>query len=231
MLDNNELQDKKRLLILTGPQGSGNHLLSRVFSWHPDVQGWDALKNNYWVPSDQEPFAEFWVYPDRLSTQHFEGGQYFFANVSVPFFYDGVRQLPKIREVAERAQDFGVEVVIGIVVRDKNINMLQQERVGGEVTLPTAMEYYRTQLLPNFECHFISNETFFAWYKSYPEYLSRLLQFPIDLERVSEMLDVNPNRKYVKPVEEHWLDSEIRAGRRPFSDRIVDQLRGNYNSH
>lgn len=219
------MQDKKRLLILTGPQGSGNHVLSRVFSWHPEVQGWEALKRNYWVPSDQEPFAEFWVYPERLAPEHFDNSKYFFANVSAPFFYDGVRQLPKIREVAERAQSFGVDVVIGIVVRDKNINMFQQQRVGGEVTLPMAMEYYRDNLLSNFECHFISNETFFAWFVTYPEYLGRLLKFPVDHTRVLEMLDVNPNKKYVQSVSEHWLDDEIRAGRLPFTARTFAKLK------
>lgn len=231
MLDNKELQDKKRLLILTGPQGSGNHLLSRVFSWHPDVQGWDALKTKYWVPSDQEPFAEFWVYPERLIKDHFDGNRYFFANVSAPFFYDGVRQLPKIKEVAERAQSFGVEVVIGIVTRDKNINMFQQERVGGEVTFDQALEYYENNLLDRFECHFISNETFFVWHNRYPEYLSRLLKFPVDSSKAISMVDKNPNRKYVKPVIDHWLDDEIRAGRRRFVDRVVDHLRDNYGSH
>ena len=219
------MQDKKRLLILTGPQGSGNHLLSRVFSWHPEVRGWDALKTNYWVPSDQEPFAEFWVYPDRLTPENFEGSEYFFANVSAPFFYNGVRQLPKIHEVAQRAQDFGVEVVIGIVVRDKNINWLQQERVGGEVTWAQAMHYYRQNLLQNFECHFISNETLFAWNYDYLLYLGRLLKFPVDIERGMDMVDTNPNRKYIKVVEAHWLDDEIRAGRQPFAARTYTKLK------
>ena len=76
---------KKRLLITTGPQGSGNHLFARVFSQHPEVVGWDKLKENYWVPSDEEPFARYWVYPEELE---FPEGDFFLANVSVPFFYD-----------------------------------------------------------------------------------------------------------------------------------------------
>lgn len=217
-MDNNATQNK-RLLILTGPQGSGNHVLSRVFSWHPKVRGWDALKNNYWVPSDQEPFAEFWVYPERLTSEHFQGNEFFFANVSAPFFYDGKRQLPKIHEVAERAQDFGVEVVIGIVTRDKNINMQQQDRVGGDITWGEALYYYRQHLLQNFECHFISHETFFAWHVDYLLYLSQLLKFPVDITRSMDMIDHNPNRKYIKVVDEHWLDEEIRAGRQTFAAR------------
>ena len=56
----------KKLLIITGPQGSGNHLFSRLLSLHPDVRGWEEMLTNYWVPSDQEPFAEYWVHPEKL---------------------------------------------------------------------------------------------------------------------------------------------------------------------
>lgn len=221
-MDNNATQSK-RLLILTGPQGSGNHLFSRIFSQHPDVQGWEALKDQFWVPSDQEPFAEFWVRPENLTEQIFAQNNYYFANVSVPFFYDGVRQTPNIYEVALRAQRLGVEVVIAIVTRDENINSYQQARVGGAVTLPQAQQYYREYLLPNFECHFISNETFFLWKHEYIQYLGELLKFPVALDQVDHMINSNPNEKYVQPVQEHWLDAEIRAGRRPFSQRAVQQ--------
>ena len=97
----------KKLLIVTGPQGSGNHLFSRLLSLHPKVEGWEELLHKYWVPSDQEPLAEYWVYPERLTADVFEGKDYFFANVSCPFFYDSVRYVHKILEVAERAKSFG----------------------------------------------------------------------------------------------------------------------------
>ena len=56
----------------------GNHLFARVFSQHPEVVGWDKLKDNYWVPSDEEPFARYWVYPEELE---FPEGDFFLANV------------------------------------------------------------------------------------------------------------------------------------------------------
>lgn len=219
---NNATQDKKRLLIVTGPQGSGNHLFSRIFSQHPAVSGWEQLKDQYWVPSDQEPFAEYWVYPERLTPAVFDGADYFLANVSVPFFYDGVRQTPNIYEVAVTAQTFGIQVTIAIVVRDVTINSVQQQRVGGTVTLPTAQQYYREYLLPNFECHFISNESFFLWGAEYISYLGRLLKFPVDADKSLQWIETNPNAKYVTAVDDHWLDAEIRAGRRPFQQRLVD---------
>ena len=93
----------KKLLIITGPQGSGNHLFSRILSTHPNVGGWKSLLDKYWVPSDEEPFAEYWVYPERLTAQQFEDADYWLANVSCPFFYDGTRYVPKILEVAREA--------------------------------------------------------------------------------------------------------------------------------
>lgn len=221
-MDSNALP-AKRLLIVTGPQGSGNHVLTRVFSLHRDVSGWHQLTQQYWVPSDQEPFAEYWVYPEQLSRQTFDAADYFVANVSAPFFYDGVRQLPKIHEVAKRAQELGVDVTIAIVCRDAKINSVQQQRVGGEVTLPMAMDYYRSHLLNQFDCCFVSHETFFAWGKDYIEYLARQWNFPVDVAAIEQWLDVNPNAKYVQPVQTHWLDDVIRAGRRPFSQRKETQ--------
>ena len=49
MLDSNDITNKK-LLIITGPQGSGNHLVSRLFSLHDDVGGWKELSS---MPLDE----------------------------------------------------------------------------------------------------------------------------------------------------------------------------------
>ena len=179
----------KKLLIVTGPQGSGNHLFARLFSAHPNVVGWESLHDNYWVPSDQEPFARYWVYPEELK---FPEGDFFCANVSVPFFYDGVRQVPKIKEVAQKAMSLGVQPIIAVIVRDRNINELQQVRVGGECTLDIATEYYK-----DIACHFIDHEAFFLYKEKYIEYLGRLLEFPVIKEGIDNFISVDANHKYV----------------------------------
>jgi len=202
----------RKLLIVAGPQGSGNHIFARILSAHPKVHGWDALKDNYWVPSDEEPFAEYWVHPDKLS---FPADKDFFcANVSVPFFYDGVRQTPKIKEVAYKAISMGVLPIIALIVRDRNINELQQKRVGGEVTMDTALDYFK-----DITCHFIDHEALFLWKEKYVEYLGRLLEFPVTTESIDNFITVDANHKYVVPIKEHWLDKEIRKGRKPFRSR------------
>ena len=201
----------KKLLIVTGPQGSGNHLFARLFSMHPNVIGWESLHDNYWVPSDEEPFARYWVYPEELK---FPEGNFFCANVSVPFFYDGVRQTPKIKEVAQKAMSLGVQPIIAVIVRDRNINELQQVRVGGECTIDTALEYYK-----DIACHFIDHEAFFLYKEKYIEYLGRLLEFPVIKEGIDNFISVDANHKYVFPCKKHWLDDEIRKGREPFTQR------------
>lgn len=207
----------KKLLIITGPQGSGNHLFSRLLSLHPDVSGWEELKDKYWVPSDQEPFAEYWVEPRRLKAEHFDGKDYHLANVSCPFFFNGTRYVPKILEVAERAEWFGVDVQIAIIVRDQNINKLQQLRVRKEHTTPIAQDYYYNTLLnSSFKVHFLDHEAFFLHKEYYLNWVSKLLDFPISTgPEILKFIEEDANSKYVKYVDEHWLDEIVLAGCQP----------------
>jgi hypothetical protein len=217
----------KKLLIVTGPQGSGNHLFSRVLSLHPAVEGWEELLHKYWVPSDQEPFAEYWVYPERLTAEvfhHTDAKDYFFANVSCPFFYDSVRRIPKILEVAKKAKSFGVDVEIAIVVRDQNINREQQLRVRKEHTTPIAQDYYYNILMPSdFPVHFIDHEAFFLHTTHYLKWLSKILNFPIayDDPGIMKFISEDANHKYIKYIDHHWLDKEIlRGSHTKLSERI-----------
>jgi len=212
----------KKLLIVTGPQGSGNHLFSRILSLHPDVEGWEELLDQYWVPSDQEPFAEFWVDPQKLTAEFFQGSDYFLANVSCPFFFNGTRYVPKILEVAQQAQSFGLEVQIAIVVRDQNINQLQQLRVRKEHTTPMAQDYYYNVLLPSeFPVHFLDHEAFFLHREHYINWIGRVIDFPVetDPDQLNRFITEDANHKYVKYVEDHWLDEVILAGCQPTRDQ------------
>lgn len=214
MSGNKDMLDKQ-LLIITGPQGSGNHLFSRLLSLHPTVSGWEELKEKYWVPSDQEPFADYWVDPDKLHAAQFDGFSYHLANVSCPFMYDGVRYVPRILEVAERASSFGIDVQIAIIVRDQNINAEQQLRVRKEITTPIAQNYYYNTLLKsNFPVHFLDHEAFFLHREHYLKWVGKILNFPIelDLEKINRFIDKDANHKYVKYVDEYWLDNEVWAG-------------------
>lgn len=212
----------KKLIIVTGPQGSGNHFFSRVFSTHSKVGGWKSLLDKYWVPSDEECFAKYWVNPEGLTEKDFEGYDYWLANVSCPFFYDGVRYIPKIKEFAKKAQSLGIDVQICIIVRDQNINSEQQKRVRGEVTLPIAMQYYQDNIIGNgFKVHFLDNEAFFLHRQNYLKWVSDLLEFPIDYNNpdIFKFITEDPNKKYVKYVDEYWLDKSVWDGIRSKRDR------------
>jgi hypothetical protein len=219
----------KKLLIITGPQGSGNHFFSRIFSIHPEVSGWESLTKKYWVPSDEEPFAKFWVHPEKLTEEMFKNSNYFLANVSCPFFYDGQRYIPKILEVAERAKSFGVEVQIAIIVRDKNINEQQQLRVRGEVTTPIAQYYYYNTLMQSdFKVHFLDNEALFLHREHYLKWVSKTLDFPVDYNNseIFNFITEDPNKKYIKYVEQYWLDEQVWTGVKSKKERGIDDVEG-----
>ena len=215
MSDNNE---SKKLIIITGPQGSGNHLFSKLFDYHPDVKGWD-FGDKYWIPSDEEPFADCWI--DPLKTKDMLTHPLMVANVSVPFVYDGVRQVPKIQGVTNQAKEAGYDVKVCIVVRDQNINKQQQLRVRKDITLPTALNYYYNL---DADLHFLSHESLCLYGGAYLNWISRVLDFPIayDDKRVNESLKEDSNKKYIKhyiDMEHHWLDEEVWNGIRPKKER------------
>jgi len=207
----------KKLLIITGPQGAGNHLFSRLLSLHPDVNGWKDLLDSYWVPSDQEPFADYWVDPDKLTLDAFEDAEYWVANVSVPFVYDGVKQVPKIDAVASKARSLGIDVQICVIVRDMYINDLQQQRVRGERTLPIAVDYFDTLG----DVQYLDHEAFFLYKDRYLKWLSKILDFPIayDNPDIMKFIEEGPNKKYVNYVDEYWLDDQVWQGLRPKNER------------
>lgn len=211
----------KKLLILTGPQGSGNHLFSRIFSADPRVGGWKSLLDHYWVPSDEEPFANYWVHPEQLRADHFDGYDHWLANVSCPFYYDGVRHVPKILEMAQHARQLGIEPTVAIICRDSNINREQQLRVRKEHTTPIALDYYQTLLSSDLAVHYVSTESLFVHRLNYLRYLSRILDFPVDTDNpdIFKFLDQDPNAKYVTHVNQYWLDEQVWNGVQPRNQR------------
>lgn len=209
----------KKLLLLTGPQGSGNHIFSRIFSRHPEVKGWDAILDNYWVPTDEDFFAKFFIHPEKLDPSIFENEDLFVTDISCPFVYDGNITIPKIQDFVDKVTSFNIKVIVCIIVRDEHINTEQQKRLRGKRTLDIAIEEYSKL---NCEIHFLSLESLFLYKTNYLKWISNTLDFPIDLSNpeLFKFLDRSPNEKYIKYVEEYWLDGTVKKGLRPFRDRI-----------
>ena len=97
----------KKLLLVTGPQGSGNHLYSKLLALHPDVYGWKALNETYWIGHDQEPFNKFWADPSLWTTTDFGHYQYAFTSISVPYVQNGVTVVPNFKQFIAGAESAG----------------------------------------------------------------------------------------------------------------------------
>lgn len=67
----------KNILILTGPQGSGNHMWSKIFALHPSVYGWQELVDEFWIGHDHEPFAQCWADHTQLDNFDWSKSDYY----------------------------------------------------------------------------------------------------------------------------------------------------------
>ena len=198
-----------RMLIITGPQGSGNHLFSKIFALHEDVHGWSSLLNTYWEGHHHEPFAEYWQTPSMLHNFDWKQSEYYVTSISCPYFKDQIPHVPNFPEFIDIASQYA-EVDVAIIGRDQNILKFQQERVRGKHTTPIAQESFRW-LFDNADCLFLSQELLYLYKQNYLEQLSRDLDWPIAFwdPEIDEILKSDANNKYIKDVHEYWLDFEV----------------------
>ena len=191
---------RKTLVILTGPQGSGNHLWSKIFALHPDVYAWHALLHEYWIGHDQEPFAEYWENPDRLREFNWGKCEYFVTSVSTPYMNNGERTTPDIVRFAATAMGLGIRVKIAIIGRDRNILNYQQTRVRGKPTVDIALSEY--EKLRTWDPVFLSYELLHLYQDLYLQQVAKQLEFPIDCKhpQLTNILIDDTNSKYFKPV-------------------------------
>ena len=197
---------RKTLVILTGPQGSGNHLWSKIFALHPDVHGWHALLHEYWIGHDQEPFAEYWENPDLLKDFDWRRCDYFVTSVSTPYMLNGERTVPNIVRFAATAIGLGIRVKIAIIGRDCNILNYQQTRVRGEPTVDIALAEY--EKLRTWDPVFLSYELLHLYREDYLRQIAKQLEFPMDFEhpQLTNILVDDTNSKYFQPVAHHATD-------------------------
>ena len=113
----------KQILILTGPQGAGNHLWSKIFSLHPNVYGWKTLLENYWEPHRfNEPFANHWQNTDLLHEFDWSVSNYYFTSISCPLGIVGsdINPIykPDVMKFANTCKSLGLDVDFAVVGRD-----------------------------------------------------------------------------------------------------------------
>lgn len=200
------------LLIITGPQGSGNHLFSKIFALSPAVHGWSDLNKRYWIGHDQEPFAEYWHNPELLDNFKWSH-DYYVTSISCPYVYKGETLVPDYDAFISRCT---VPVKLAIIGRDQNILEYQQTRVRGRITKHELLGVVDN--LMKYNPMFISQELLYLYGASYIKSLSQQLEFPVsqDLNQIQEVLKEDANKKYIEPVISHWLDEEVKqASRKP----------------
>lgn len=195
------------MLILTGPQGSGNHLFSKVFAQHPDVYGWHDLNKTYWIGHDQEPFAKYWYNPELLKSFDWSQSEYYVTSISCPYVHYSETVEPDYKTFIKELQNLGIRVKIAVIGRDQTILEYQQTRVRGQVSLPKFMN--NLESLMHFSPVFISQELLYLYKDEYVNSLSQQLDFPISTD-VAEILKEDANKKYFAPIGNHWLDEEVK---------------------
>jgi hypothetical protein len=202
----------KTILILTGPQGAGNHMWSKIFALHPRVAGWHALLDQYWIGHDQEPWASYWQDPGQLKSAPWSASDFHVTSISVPYMNNGTATVPDFKHFVKSVQNLGHTVKFAVLGRDQNIVQMQQQRVRSSVSLPKALAEFDTLAAPVF----LSYELLHLYKKKYLENISRQLNFPIDVNspRLAEILAEDTNTKYFSPVDHHTTDDLARHSSR-----------------
>ena len=194
------------LLILTGPQGSGNHLFSKIFSQHPAVNGWTALDDAVWIGHDQEPFVEYWRDPIAVKNFNWSSHQYHVTSISCPYRDNGTDAWPQYEKFIQEVIRQGIKVKVANIGRDQNILAFQEKRLRNRITYTDFLQFM--PVLKKYDPFFLSQELAYLYQDSYLQQISKQLDIPIQYN--AAIFSENANAKYLQPVESNWLDPYIR---------------------
>ena len=183
---------RKKILVVTGPQGSGNHCWSKIFSHHPEVCGWRELTKQYWIGHDKEPLYKCWHYPSLLYKLSWDK-EYYFTNMSVPFGGHVLenKKIPKVKKFIDTLIDLDFDVQVAITSRDKNILEIQQTR---RWTHPTTFEFM--DIIDDIKDPiFLSYESLQLYGERYVRSLG--IKIPIDFTKIRDIIMTDANMKYI----------------------------------
>jgi len=201
----------KKLIIMTGPQGSGNHLFSKMFASNPHVGGWGNLNETFWEGHHLEPFYYVWRGDRKLAIEDFDGSDYWVTSVSIPVLVKGGNFNVDIIDFYNQAKELGIDVQLGIITRDKNILEHQQTRVREQSTIHNFMEMLDKVDAEEIPYHMFSHESLILHGSRYASYIMNLVGYPNEFDKdiIKQIVEHNSNKKYMKYVDEYWLDEEI----------------------
>ena len=202
-----------KMLILTGPQGAGNHLWSKVLSLHPEVYGWKTLLENYWEAHRfAEPFAQHWRDHSLLKSFDWTQSEYYFTSISLPLGIVGHDVnpiwMPDVQGFAATVLGCGVEVEIAVIGRDQTILNNQQTRIRTKSTLPLFLE----QLPKIWNPTFLSYELLYLYKQDYLKSLKLNIPVAWNDPGINTILENDSNLKYIHYVDEYVLDQGNKQG-------------------
>jgi hypothetical protein len=202
-----------KMLILTGPQGAGNHLWSKIFSLHPEVYGWKTLLENYWEAHRfAEPFARYWRDHALLDDFNWAQSEYYFTSISCPLGIVGsdVNPIwnPTVAKFAERVASLGIDVELAVIGRDQTILTNQQTRIRTQPTVDMLLE----QLPDIIDPTFLSYELLYLYKRDYLKSLRLNIPVAWDDSRINSILADDANAKYIHRVDYNPLDEGNRQG-------------------
>ena len=203
---------KPTLTIMTGPQGSGNHLFSKALGQNKNIFVWPSLQEKYWEGHDLEPFAEYWKDPSKLNDFDWKQSNYFITSISCPYFDDGVETIPQYNEFIDEAKKFA-DIQFLIIGRDRNIMKLQQERVRGKHTTPEFLSQIDSVIF-NYKTIFASQEMLYLYELTYLQWLEKELGlYPLEITpdniKLLDILSNDANEKYISQTKSD-LDKKIK---------------------
>ncbi len=201
------------MLILTGPQGAGNHLWSKILSLHPEVYGWKSLLDNYWEAHRfAEPFAKCWKNHNLLAGFDWSQSEYYFTSISCPLGIIGsdVNPVwnPDLAGFAGAVKACGVDVEFAVVGRDQTILANQQTRIRTQSTLPLFLEQLDKISTPTF----LSYELLYLYKQEYLKSLQLNIPVAWGDTRIDSILENDSNLKYIHYVDEYILDQGNKFG-------------------
>jgi hypothetical protein len=194
------------LLVLTGPQGSGNHLFSKIFAEHPAVNGWKDLTKTYWIGHDQEPFVKLWQNPALVKEYNWDSHEYHVTSISCPYMNNGQAAYPNYSGFLSAVADCRITIELAVIGRDQNILAYQEQRLRDRITYTEFLEQ-----LPNLMQYnpvFLSQELVYLYKEQYLRQISKQLDFPIQFN--PNVLATDANAKYLQAIESNWLDQHIK---------------------
>jgi hypothetical protein len=201
---------KNKVILLTGPQGSGNHLWSKIFALHPEVGGWKELldkssPDNYFIRHFEEPNIDIWDNIDSITSDIMNGKQYHVISASLPVWNNDKFYIIPIDKLADKLESIDIDFQLLVIGRDRNILTQQQTRLRGGPTYGCVTQVLKRLKIAPF---FVSTELLFLYRQSYIKSISQMLDIPIayDDPRVDEILIDDTNEKYITYAENPYVD-------------------------